>query len=219
MREGLIWQKESNPLENKSISHEKEIIPLLRDQFRSLVDCLVLLGFLGLCFSLEADWVHLEFIMKSIKVKGRTIELFDSISELTAERDHAINKLVVMDLQIGSTMENVYQHLSQLSSYASQNRQDEVIQEVKNLHNNFFMMINNVNMKSLTFAVFVNKIDGKYRKATTSEEAQKVLDELLKIGIKSSEVQEQVSSLKKKLMTNFEPSFLIGSGLNLGQTF
>ena len=34
---------------------KEEVIPLLRDQFCSLVDCLVLLGFLGLCFSLEAD--------------------------------------------------------------------------------------------------------------------------------------------------------------------
>ena len=36
-------------------NYEKEVIPLLRDQFGSLVDCLVLLGFLDFLLSMEAD--------------------------------------------------------------------------------------------------------------------------------------------------------------------
>ena len=156
--------------------------------------------------------------MKTLKIKSNTIELFDSITEMTAERDHAINKLIVLDMNVGSTMEHVFQHLSQLSSYAANNKPDEVNQEVKNLHNNFFMMINGINVKYLTFAVFVNKINGRHVKVTTSEEAQAVLDKVLPMGITNSEVLEQLNSLKKKLMTNFEPSFLIGLEVSQGPT-
>jgi molybdopterin converting factor small subunit len=157
--------------------------------------------------------------MIELKIGSNKVELISSLTELTAEREHAINKLVVMDINVGSTMQHVYQHLSQLSLYASENKPDEVNQEVKNLHNNFFMMINGLNLQSLALTPFIKSINGKHKNATTSEEAKNVSDELLKTGITQDQIQDQLNSLKKKLMANFEPSFLIGSGLKEEQMF
>lgn len=147
--------------------------------------------------------------MRTINVRRNRIELFDSISELTADRDHAINKLVVMDLNIGSDMPSVAKHLSKLFAYLADGKNAEAQQEAKNLHNNYFMMIEGINPRSLSFAVFVKSINRKLRYVVTSEEAKNTADELFRMGIKADQVEEQLTSLKKKLMSNFEPSFLI----------
>ncbi len=147
--------------------------------------------------------------MKTIKVKGNRVELFDSISELTAERDHAINKLITMQMGIGDGMDSVAKHLSQLFTYVQQDKKEETLQEIKNLHNNYYMMIEGISPKSLCFAVFVNSINRKTRYSVKTEHAQETIDELYKMGITSEQVKPQVDALKKKLMTNFVSSFLI----------
>jgi len=150
--------------------------------------------------------------MHTIKIGGfrkHTIELYDSIKEITAERDHALNCMITIDLGIGADMDSVAEHFNTLHEHLSNGHREAAQQEAVNLHNNFFMMIEKINTKSLCFALLVKSIDKQPQYDLTDEGCKKVIRKLSHMGLRQSQVEELLSDLKKKLSRNFIPSFLI----------
>ncbi len=146
---------------------------------------------------------------KSIFGGGHSIKLLDSIKELTSERTHDFNKLVLQDVEIGSDMDAVAGHFSKLGNMLANKKSDEAIQEAKNLHNNIFYMIEKINLKSLCFSVFVHKIDKDFITDFTIDGAKDISKRISKIGLPHEQVEDILEEIKKKLTRNFEPTFLI----------
>ena len=152
--------------------------------------------------------------MRTIEIKGmfgggHTVRLFDSTKELTSEKTNDLNKLVLQDIGVGSDMDAVAGHFSQFHTLLVNKKSDEALQEAKNLHNNLYYMIQKINIKSLCFSVFIQKIDNDYITDLSDEGARKTVKRLSDIGMTDDHVKEELEDLKKKLTQNFEPIFLI----------
>ena len=147
-----------------------------------------------------------------IRLLKDKVELYSSIKELTAERDHEFHKMSMRDAGIGSTMEDYNAHVSKLVAYLMNDKVEDALQEGKNMHNCYFYAINKINTKSLVFATLIKSINGKEYTGTTVEEHRDAILKLSKSGLKASEMEELLTEVKKKLMANLNPTFLIDTG-------
>jgi hypothetical protein len=151
--------------------------------------------------------------MRTLKVKGHTIELFDSIKELTIERHHEFQKLALLDIGVGSDIAGIGAHFSNFHQLLINKKTDEALLEARNLHNNFFYILQGINIKSFCFHTFVKTIDRVPVKISDLVE-DKIKENLQKMswfGLLQSDVEDVLEDIKKKLTQNFEPIFLINS--------
>jgi hypothetical protein len=141
--------------------------------------------------------------------KINRVILFDSIKELTADRYHELNKLMMLDFGVGSDINSVAEHFSRFHTLLSSGKVDEATQEAKNLHNNFYYIIQGINIRSFCFAAMIKEINGKSVFGFSQQEISERIDKLCQMGLKQTDVQDIVDDVKKNLSRNFEPIFLI----------
>lgn len=148
--------------------------------------------------------------MKTIKIGNilsTKIELYDSCKEMPIERYNELQKLMLIDVGIGSTVEDFNLRFSKLQSYVEAEKKDESLNEMANLFRSFYLMINDTSMWSYSFLCFVKSIDGKdyvFNEDTLKEDILM----LSKKGLTVGHCETHISELKKKLMTNWSHFFL-----------
>ena len=152
--------------------------------------------------------------MRTIEIKGmfgggHTVTMYDSIKDLPAERSHEFNKLILQDIGVGSTMDSIANHFSALGNFLVNKKSDEALQEAKNLHNNFYNMIQKINIKSFCFVALLYKIDNDLITDLSDEATRKTIKRISQIGMMQSEIDDIIDELKKNLTQSFEPIFLI----------
>lgn len=151
-----------------------------------------------------------EIVIKNPFSRRHVVKLYDEIKEMPIRRAHEFNKLLLQDAGIGSDMESVGRHFSMFHSLIKTDKKAELMQEATNLHNNLFFIIQGLNIRSYCFASLVAEIDGrKYNDLSTSG-AEKTVEALEKVGLRNEHVTDLLDELKKKLIMNLEPLFLVG---------
>lgn len=153
--------------------------------------------------------------MREVIVRGlfrnHTVRLMDSIKELPINRYNDLQKMILQDLGIGTDLNSIAQHFSLLHTYLSNQKVAEAMQEAQNLHNNFYYIIQGLNIKSYCFACLVVSIDGQSVTDYTEDGLKKTIRRLTDIRLKEKHVADTLEAVKKNLIQNFNPSFLIGS--------
>lgn len=139
--------------------------------------------------------------MRTIQLKGNnTALLYDSIHNMPEERYHEFNKYSLFDLGVGSDMESVNRHHETMDTYLKHGKNDEAIQERRNLHINYFYMIEKINTKSLCFGTFVYKINSEeVGGRITFESLKDTVSRLSKLGLKHGQVSDILEDIKKNL--------------------
>lgn len=149
--------------------------------------------------------------MREIKVrsifKSNRIELYEGIKELPITRYNQLQKLFLMDSGIGADMNSVAQHFGNLYQMLSAGETEKAVQEARNLHNNFFYILNETDFKSYIFASLIHSINGKQVDAIKDQD--KIVDTLVKMKITYDQVQEEIEDLKKNLIQSWLPTFLV----------
>ena len=148
-----------------------------------------------------------EKIRKGFKVIN--VELYDSVNDITAIRNHYSNCYFLEDWGIGSDIESIGRHFSNLYKYIAQARQEEAYKEAKNLHNNLYFQIEKIDTKSLCFAPFVYTVGEKpFDDFKDVKKSQDMVSFLSENGLKSQQVSEILDSIKKKFSSSLEFTFL-----------
>ena len=151
--------------------------------------------------------------MRTIKIKGvfrnSEVRLFDSIKELSIERYRELKNLSLQDIGIGSDIDSVAEHFSRLHTLLTNEKTTEALQEAKNLHNNFYYMIEKIDIKSFCFVAMIESINGKNIYDFSEEGVKKTIKKLSDLGLKQIQVNDIVEDVKKNLTKNFNPIFLI----------
>lgn len=148
--------------------------------------------------------------MKEVKINGGIeIKFYDSIKELPILRYHEFQKAALQDSGIGSDMTAVSAHLSLLHKFLNADKKGQAMRETINLHNNLFFMLEGVNIKSFCFAAMIFSINGKPLNDISEENVKRVIKHLSKNGLTIGLVEDTVEEIKKKLISNFDPSFLV----------
>ncbi len=127
------------------------------------------------------------------------VELWDSTDELPMPRYHKFNKYLLFESGIGSTREDVDQHLMALSQMVAREDRFHAHQEILNLRQNLYFMIDDFHPKSMCFAVMIKSINGKPCDDISEFGLQKTLAKLNQHGLAFGLVKATVEYLKKKL--------------------
>jgi hypothetical protein len=141
------------------------------------------------------------------KVIPTKIELYDSIKEMPITRHNELQKLIVMNHGIGSTIEDYNNHFGKVHAYLQADKKDDAINEMTNLFKNYFAIINELGFWSYPILAYVHSIDGKEFDINEDRLKEDMLM-LSKKGLTVADVESQIGELKKKLMTNCSHHFL-----------
>jgi len=145
------------------------------------------------------------------KITHTQLELYSSIKEMPIDRYQEFNKLACIDMGIGSTLEDFNKHFTSLHAYLANNKIGEAIQETKNIHNNFFYMVEKIGIWSYCFCAFIKSINGKAYEKVELDEHRETINILSKKGLKTGQCQSVLDEIKKKLNQNLNSTFLIDS--------
>ena len=146
--------------------------------------------------------------MVEVKLTNHTVELFNSIEELSIERFHKYNKMLLVDSGIGGTIEDVDRHLARIMALVRQEKIDDFGKEVENMRQSIYMVQIGLNPKLLSFAALCKSIDGK-DVTDISDDGLKDIVERLK-DEKITDISKALEDVKKKIdseLSAYFPSF------------
>jgi hypothetical protein len=116
---------------------------------------------------------------------------------------------MMQDFHIGDDMGAVGSHFSEWHKYIQLGQYNEAVQETKNLHNNFFNMINEIGIKSYSFATFIHSINDEHFTDLSKNGIDRTTKRLSLAGLTYGMVEDILFELKKKLTANYQRAFLI----------
>ena len=143
--------------------------------------------------------------MKTVFIKGKKIQLYDSIDEMPIVNFQKYNKCVLIDSGLGSDIDSIDNHIVDTAKYVKNGDTKNALQELQNMRQTMHMIVSGVSPKNLAFAALIYSIDGVEQKNLSDEHLQEIIDELneLPFGL----FIDLVEKLKKKLSTELELYF------------
>lgn len=143
--------------------------------------------------------------MKTVIIKNKEVKLYDSIDEMPIVNFQKYNKCILIDSGLGSDIDDVDNHISNIARYINSGDKKNAMQELQNMRQNMHMIVSNVSPKNLAFAALIHSIDGKKQKDLSDSHLHELIDELSEMPC--SLFVELFRDLKKKLSTELELYF------------
>lgn len=145
--------------------------------------------------------------MKTAKFNGNYIELYDEIDKLPIERFKEFNKYLMIDGGIGGDMESVDGHIVNLMQFIRRKDEDKAIQELNNMRQNYYFIIERINPEMNAFCTLVKTINGKPYDDLSDEGMTKLQSELSKKGLTIGKMRGWLHEVKKNWTANLNFSF------------
>lgn len=136
--------------------------------------------------------------MKTYKIGGKNVVIFDSVEDLPVFRFYKYNKMLLIDAGIGADLIDANRHLERAIIYCG-SKPDKAHQELENLRQTFHFIQSEINPKHLAFAARVYSIDGDVRSDVSDEGLKATLDLLRDSPV--SQIEKVLGEIKKKLDT------------------
>lgn len=134
--------------------------------------------------------------MKTLKLAGKTIEVYDDIENLPVTRFHKYNKMLLVDAGIGSDIADFDKHISRIAAFLAKNDNKQAITELENIRQNVYFIQSGVSPRNLAFAVLVKSIDGKPCDDLSDEGLKKIVDMFDDVPYK--DLAASIEAVKKK---------------------
>lgn len=135
--------------------------------------------------------------MKTLKLAGKTIEVYDDIENLPVTRFHKYNKMLLVDAGIGSDIADFDKHISRIAAFLAKNDNKQAITELENIRQNVYFIQSGVSPRNLAFAVLVKSIDGKPCDDLSDEGLKKIVDMFDDVPYK--DLAASIEAVKKKI--------------------
>ena len=122
-------------------------------------------------------------------------------------RYNELQKMAMVDMGVGSKVEDFNNHFSKLYAYLSHDKKEEATNELRNVFKNFYFMIDRVGSWSYSLLPFIYSIDGK-KYELKEDNYRGDIKMLSDKGLTVEHCEDQINELKKKFMTNWSHIFL-----------
>ena len=136
--------------------------------------------------------------MKTLKVNGHTVEIYDTAETMTMKRYQRFNKYLMIDNEVGSDFTDFNNRMSKAITYLKKGMQNEAVKELDNWRQMVFNAFMEYSPQGMALAILVDKIDGEKYNDITAGGLKKVLDKLDEIGLTQETATNTVSEVKKK---------------------
>ncbi len=98
--------------------------------------------------------------MKTVNIRGKRVELYDSIDELPIRRFHKFNKYMLIDSGIGSDLNDIDTHIYKIMRFINMDDKYNANTQLENLRQSLYMILQENNIKHLSFITLIKSIDG-----------------------------------------------------------
>lgn len=98
--------------------------------------------------------------MLTIKHNGHILEMYDGIEEMPYTRFQSYQRHIMLDSGIGSDMNSVDSHLSNIARFANKDDKDGLKKEVDNLRQNFYFITSKTSPEMMAFVSLIKSING-----------------------------------------------------------
>lgn len=142
--------------------------------------------------------------MKTGKINGHTVEIYDSIDELPIQRFQKYNKYLLIDSGVGSDLQDIITRIERAKLYVKSNPNMAVV-EMDNLKQAIYLATEELSPRYMAFATLVSKIDGEPANDLTDAGLKRVLDKLN--DVKATWIDRVLNSVKKKIDTELSLYF------------
>ena len=140
--------------------------------------------------------------MITLEVKKHKLELYTSSRETPIRRYHTLQKNLMIDSGIGSSMDDVVKHYSKIEQFISADKIPEAKVELSNLRMNLFAILQGYDTTAMSFACLIHSIDGQPCEDLSDEGLLKTIETLKDIGVTYAEIEKQLNDTKKKSKQN-----------------
>lgn len=114
--------------------------------------------------------------MKTIKLAGKSVEIYDAIDELPIIRFHKYNKMLLIDAGVGSDLADFDKHFERILQYLNLKDTKAAVTELQNLRQNVYFIQSNISPRNLAFATLVKSVDGKECNDLSDDGLRKTLE-------------------------------------------
>lgn len=134
--------------------------------------------------------------MQEVKVGKHKILLYSDAEEMPSWRFSKFNLFVLIDSQIGSTIQDVDQRFQSLYLMAKNEDTSKMKNEINNLRQSIYFVLSESNTSMMSFIALIYSIDGKEFNDLTDEGIKRMTEKLKDLPIR--ELKKAVSEVKKK---------------------
>jgi len=138
--------------------------------------------------------------MKVLELPGGKVSVYENIKEFPIHVFAEFQKYLVQDAGIGSTMDDVTRHYSNMYRLLGAGMTAEAATECYNLYQNLYMALNKINIQHVCFVCFVHSIGGQVLLDYSETNLKATAARLGKMGLTQGHVEELLEDLKKKLI-------------------
>lgn len=135
--------------------------------------------------------------MRTAKIAGKVVEMYDTIEELPITRFHKYNKMLLIDSGIGSDLADFDRHIEKAIRYAGSKTPQMAITELENLRQNVYFMQSELSPRCLAFAALVKSIDGEPCDDLSDAALQKIVETLG--DAPKNAITAELEAVKKKI--------------------
>lgn len=126
----------------------------------------------------------------------------ETTKELPINRYKDFQKYLVQESGIGSDMNGIDNHFRNFDLFLQSGKIQEALIERYNLHINFYLIFERMDINSLAFASLIDSIDGVEVSDFSERNLQKISDRLGEMRFKRGQLEEILQELKKKLIAS-----------------
>lgn len=137
--------------------------------------------------------------MKKVRINRNVVEYYDgAIDELPVGRYSKFNQALMMDANVGSTVEDVTRHYQLIRKFIEAGEKEKALIQLNNSLAAYYMIIENITPKMNSFAVLVTSINGKPREDLTQSGIEETVRMLNETKPTTKFVADLVEDVKKK---------------------
>lgn len=148
--------------------------------------------------------------MIKIELPNYTVELYDSIKDIPAERDTLMNYYLLEDSGIGSDLQSIESHLSHIIDAINTDKKDHVRDAIYNFRASCYSMITRYRPDQIAWACMIKTVNGESLTDFSAESLQRLVKQLSDDGLTAGKIEDTFEEIKKKLPTNWETSSRTG---------
>jgi uncharacterized protein YgfB (UPF0149 family) len=137
--------------------------------------------------------------MRLLEVNEHKIKVYQSADELPIKLYSRFQVYKMVESGVGSDMPSVMKHFHKLFEFSNNSLTEAVSGELKNLYYNFFMILQEVNLEAMSFAMLVHSIDDEVVSDRSEEALVKVIEKLSEIGVTQQTIKDITEEAKKKI--------------------
>lgn len=140
--------------------------------------------------------------MRVLELSKGKLNLYETSKEMPIDLYEKFNKYLIQDLGIGSDMNDVAKHFSQLYKFMSEGMAQQAATESYNLYQNIFLMLNEINIEHISFCCWIHSINDEPLTDYSETNLRTLCPQLGAMGLTQGHISEILEDLKKKLTGN-----------------